>query len=114
MNNFWATKAELDELLRQADYLSLHAMVTAETRGMIGRREIELMKETAYFINVARSALTDEMALAEALQQKRIAGAAFDVYDKEPLPLDNPCLKLETNVILLPHIGGNTHEVGIH
>lgn len=113
MNSFGATKVELDELLRQADYISLHAVVTAGTKGMIGRREIEFMKETAYFINVARSALTDEMALYEALQQKRIAGAAFDVYDKEPLPADHPFLKLD-NVILLPHIGGNTHEVNIH
>lgn len=113
MNSLGATKVELDELVRQADYISLHAVVTAETRGMIGRREIEFMKETAYFINVARSALSDEMALSEALQQKRIAGAAFDVYDKEPLPADHPFLKLD-NVILLPHIGGNTHEVSIH
>ncbi len=106
-------KVELDALLAEADYVTLHAVVTAGTRGMIGARELGLMKPTAYFINTARSALTDEGALLKALSEKRIAGAALDVFDREPLPADSPFLALD-NAILLPHIGGATHEVTVH
>ena len=113
MSGSGVEKVELDELLARSDYVTLHALVSEGTRGMIGARELALMKPSAYFINVARSALTDEAALASTLGERRIAGAAFDVYDKEPLPLDHPFLALD-NVILLPHIGGNTREVTEH
>jgi D-3-phosphoglycerate dehydrogenase len=93
--------------------VTLHVMVSDSTQGMISSHEIALMKPTAYFINTARSALTDEMALYEALNQKKIAGAGFDVFDKEPLPIDHPFMSLD-NVVLLPHIGGATHEVTTH
>lgn len=111
--NYGAKRVDLDTLMRESDYVTLHAMVTDESRGMIGAREIDMMKPTAYFINTARSALTDEAALCEALRQKKIAGAGFDVFDKEPLPVDHPFMSLD-NVVLLPHIGGATHEITTH
>jgi len=106
-------QADLETLLRESDIITVHAVVTPETTGMLGAAQFALMKPTAYFVNVARAAMTDEAALAEALREKRIAGAALDVFSKEPPPLDHPLLQLD-NVIALPHIGGNTIEVSIH
>ena len=104
---------DLPTLLRESDYVSLHAKVTPETTAMLGSKEFALMKPTAYFLNLARAALTDEEALIQVLQQKRIAGAGLDVFSQEPLPADHPLLKLD-NVLALPHIGGNTAEVAAH
>jgi len=106
-------KVELDVLLREADIVSLHAPVTKSTIGMIGSREFSLMKPTAYFINTARAALVNEASLMDTLTQKRIAGAALDVYHQEPIPADHAFLKMP-HVIALPHIGGATHEVNDH
>jgi D-3-phosphoglycerate dehydrogenase len=106
-------KVDLDTLLRESDFVTLHVMVNEETRGMLPAEKLALMKESAYFINTARSALTDEKALTDMLRQKKIAGAGLDVYDKEPLPLDHPLMELD-NVVLLPHIGGATEEVSTH
>lgn len=100
----------LDELLRQADFVSLHASVTPQTWGLLGRRELALMKPTAYLINIARAAIIDQAALIEALQSGQIAGAALDVFWREPLPANHPLLKLE-NVILTPHLAGATQDV---
>jgi len=97
-----------EEVLREADYLSLHAPLTNETRTMIGAPQFEAMKPTAYLINTARGELVDEDALFVALSQKRIAGAALDVYAQEP-PHDSPLLGLR-NVVLTPHIGAHTRE----
>lgn len=106
-------RVELDELLRQSDYVSVHASVSEASRGLIGERELRLMKPTAYFVNTARSAVSDEAALLKALQERRIAGAALDVFDEEPLPVGHPLFDLD-NAILLPHIGGNTQEIAVH
>ena len=97
----------LDEVMR-ADVVNVFASLNDQTRGMIGRREIGLMRPEAYFVNIARGELVDEVALTEALQQRRIAGAALDVFAVEPLT-DSPLFALD-NVILTPHQAGLTHR----
>ena len=99
----------LDELLRQADYLSIHVPRTPQTSGLIGERELGLMKPTAFLINTARGAIVDEPALVRALAERRIAGAGLDVFVEEPLPLDHPFLGMD-NVLLTPHTAGTTEE----
>jgi D-3-phosphoglycerate dehydrogenase len=89
-------------LLKESDYISVHAALNEETRHLIGEKEFEQMKPAAYIINTARGAVIDEAALIQALQEKRIAGAALDVFEKEPVDPDNPLLKMD-NVIVLPH-----------
>lgn len=101
--------ASLDELLSKSDYISLHVPLTSETRGMIGRNEINKMKKTAYLINTSRGPVVDEEALYKALKEERIKGAALDVFLKEPIDPENPLLKLK-NVVLTPHIGSATIE----
>jgi D-2-hydroxyacid dehydrogenase (NADP+) len=98
---FPATK--LDEALPQADFVVLAAPETPETRGMIGAREFALMKPSAYFVNISRGALVDELALISALERKIIAGAALDVTSKEPLPPESPLWRLE-NAFITPHM----------
>ena len=98
----------LNEVLRNADFVSLHATLSEETRRMIGSPQLQAMRSSAYLINTSRGALVDERALYAALVKKQIAGAALDVYDVEP-PIDNPLLQLE-NVVVTPHIGAHTQE----
>jgi D-3-phosphoglycerate dehydrogenase len=93
-----------DELFRRADFLSIHLQLSPRTRGLIGARELGLMKPSAYLINTSRGPIVREAALIAALREKRIAGAGLDVFDVEPLPLDHPLRKLD-NVVLTPHLG---------
>jgi D-3-phosphoglycerate dehydrogenase len=93
-----------EALLRAADIVSLHVVLSERTRGLIGREEFALMKPSAYLINTARGPIVDEAALIAALRDKRIAGAGLDVYDIEPLPADHPLRALD-NVVLSPHLG---------
>ena len=100
---------EMDDLLRQSDVLSLHVRLSDETRGMIGRRELALMKEGALLVNGGRGELVDTLALVDALNSGRLAGAALDVYDVEPLPPDHPILTCR-QVVLTPHMADQTPE----
>jgi len=101
-------KASVDEVLREADFVSLHSPATPETRHLIDARRLALMKRGAFLINTARGDIVDEAALVEALQRGTIAGAALDVYEREPqVP---PELRTLENVVLLPHLGSATAE----
>ncbi len=98
----------LEEVLREADFLTLHVPLTEKTRHLIGEKEIKLMKDGAYLINCARGGVVDEKALYKALKEGKLSGAALDVFEKEP-PFDSPLLDLE-NVIVTPHLGASTVE----
>jgi phosphoglycerate dehydrogenase-like enzyme len=96
--------ASKEDLLRQADFISIHVILSQRSRGLIGAGDLALMKPTAYLINTSRGPIVDEGALLAALKEKRIAGAGLDVFDVEPLPLDHPLRRLD-NVVLTPHLG---------
>jgi phosphoglycerate dehydrogenase-like enzyme len=102
-------RVPFDELLTTADVVSVHMVLADSTRGLIGARELGLMKTDAYLVNTSRGALVDEPALIEALRERRIAGAGLDVYATEPLPKEHPLRGLN-NVILTPHTGYVTDE----
>jgi D-3-phosphoglycerate dehydrogenase len=101
---------DLQPLLRQSDLVSLHATLSSGTRHLIGRAELALMKPSAYLINTARGGLVDDAALVDALRARKLAGAALDVFQQEPLPRDHPYRGLK-NVILTPHMVGHTREI---
>ena len=93
-----------EELLESSDIVSIHLVLSARTRGLIGRDELRLMRPTAYLVNTSRGPIVDEAALVEALRAGRIAGAGLDVFDEEPVPLDSPLRSLP-NVLGTPHLG---------
>jgi len=101
----WLSPAALPDLLARSDVVVMCAPLTADTRHMIGARELRAMKSSAYFINVGRGATVDEPALAQALAERRIAGAAIDVFAQEPPPAGHPLYGLD-NVIVSPHVSG--------
>jgi phosphoglycerate dehydrogenase-like enzyme len=100
--------ADLDSVLAESDFVSLHLHLNEQTRHVIDDRRLRLMKPTAYLINVARGALVEERALIEALSERRIAGAGLDVFSQEPPASDHPLLKLP-NVVATPHVSGATY-----
>jgi D-3-phosphoglycerate dehydrogenase len=100
---------ELDELLKSSDVVSLHVKLTKDTEGLIGRRELGLMKKGSILINGARGAVVDTQALVERLNTGHLGGAAMDVFDEEPLPANHPILKCE-QVVLTPHCADMTPE----
>ncbi len=109
--NLPINKVSLEELLKTSDFVNIHALLTPETRGLIGRKELEMMKETAYLINTSRGAIVDEEALADILESKRIRGAGIDVYGEHGDPPDKSSKLLkQDNIVLTPHIGGVTAE----
>jgi D-3-phosphoglycerate dehydrogenase len=104
-----AKKVEFDQLLKESDIISIHARLTAETRGLIGKKEFAMMKKSVYLINTGRAELVDQQELYNVLRTQRIRGAALDVFSEEPLPSTHPFLSLD-NVTLTPHMGGSTPE----
>ena len=103
------SKTDIDTLMKSSDYISVHANLTNETKNLINEKRLSLMKKSAFIINCARGGIIDEQALFKYLKNNYIAGAALDVYQKEPITKDNPLLTLP-NVLLTPHIGALTHE----
>jgi len=104
-----AESVSLEKLLKESDFVTLHTVLSEETRGMISAEQLNVMKPTAYLINTSRGAVVDEKALIEALKDRKIAGAGLDVFVKEPIDVKNPLLKLD-NVLLSPHCAGNSQE----
>jgi phosphoglycerate dehydrogenase-like enzyme len=104
-----AERVEKDELFRRSDVVSIHLILSGRTRGLIGARELDLMKSTALLINTSRGPIVDEAALLAALKAKRIAGFGGDTFDVEPLPNDHP-LRSEPRALLTPHLGYVTEE----
>jgi D-3-phosphoglycerate dehydrogenase len=100
---------DLKTLLSTSDFVIVSSALTKETHGLIGETEINLLKATAYLVNVARGPIIDEQALTKALKENRIAGAALDVFEKEPPDPENPLLHLD-NVIVTPHMAGTSEE----
>lgn len=104
-----AVLTDLPSLLRKADIISIHKTLTAETEGLIGARELKMMKESAYLINTSRGPIIEEKMLIRALKEGWIRGAALDVFAEEPISQHNPLLDLD-NAVLAPHLGGSTWE----
>jgi phosphoglycerate dehydrogenase-like enzyme len=102
----YATK---EELFATADIVTVHVVLSPRSRGLVGRDDLARMKPTSYLVNTARGPIVDETALLETLQQRKIAGAAVDVFSVEPLPVDHPFRKLD-NLVLTPHLGYVTEE----
>jgi phosphoglycerate dehydrogenase-like enzyme len=97
----YATK---EDLFRQSDFVTIHVQLSDRSRGLVGAKDLGLMKPTAYLVNTARGPIVDEKALIAALAERRIGGAGLDVFDVEPLPLDHPFRKMD-NVVITPHLG---------
>ena len=102
-------RASLEELFRTSDIITCHAPLTTDTRHIVNRERLAMMKPAAVIINTSRGPVVDEAALIEALQQKRIAGAGLDVFEQEPVDPDNPLLRME-NVVVTPHTAGTTWD----
>jgi lactate dehydrogenase-like 2-hydroxyacid dehydrogenase len=104
-------RARLEQVLKEADFVSLHCPATPETRHLMNKERLSLMRADAYLINTARGDVVDEAALVEALTARKIAGAGLDVYEKEPQV--TPALLMMENVVLLPHLGSATRETRV-
>jgi D-3-phosphoglycerate dehydrogenase len=107
MKNFGVKKVDLDQLLRDSDFVSVHAREAPDTFHLLGDKQFSMMKSSGYVINTSRGSIIDEKALVKALKEKVIAGAAIDVFEDEPLKKDNPLLKL-TNATITPHMAGGS------
>jgi D-3-phosphoglycerate dehydrogenase len=103
-------KKDMTEVIRVADFLSLHVPLTEQTHGLMGRAQFELMKPGAFFINTSRGEVVQEAALVDALKNRKIAGAGLDVFENEPPDVNNPLFKMQ-NVIATPHSAALTREV---
>jgi D-3-phosphoglycerate dehydrogenase len=106
---YGAQKVELDELLRRADFISVHCPLTDETHHLLGTREFDLMQEGVFIVNTSRGPVIDEAALVASLRSGKVWGAGLDVFEREPLPLDSPLRDFD-NVTFTPHVGANSEE----
>jgi len=113
MKKFNVEHALFDELLCESDFVSIHCKLTSKTEGMIGKREFEIMRSSAFLINTARAGIVNREALYQALKKGQIMGAAFDVFYYEPIAADDPFLKL-CNFVITPHIGGASRDVRVY
>jgi D-3-phosphoglycerate dehydrogenase len=104
-----ATRVSKEDLFRKSDFVTIHTQLSARTRGVVGAADLSLMKPTSYLINTSRGPIVEKEALVAALRDRKIAGAALDVYDVEPLPLNDPLRKIE-NAVITPHLGYVTAE----
>jgi len=104
---------ELKEVLENADYITVHTPLTEETKHMLSTKEFAMMKKGVRVVNCARGGIIDELALVEAIKEGKVAGAALDVFEKEPLAADNPLLQVD-NVIITPHLGASTEEAQVN
>ena len=104
-----AAHVSKEELFRQSDFLSIHLQLSARTRGLVGAKDLALMKPTAFLINTSRGPIVNEPALLSSLGQRKLAGAGLDTFDVEPLPVNHPLRKLD-NVVLTPHLGYVSQE----
>lgn len=102
--------ASLEEVMRESDFVSIHASLRPDTHRLIGARELSLMKPSAYLVNIARGEIIDQPALVHVLHEGRIAGAALDVFEEEPLPKGHPLAEME-NVVVTPHLSASTTDV---
>ncbi|MFC1963449.1 NAD(P)-dependent oxidoreductase, partial [Chloroflexota bacterium] len=102
-------KTDLDDLIKKADFITVHCPLSPETTGLISSKRISMMKPTVYMVNTAAWEVVDNEALIGTLERRGIAGAGFDVYETHPLSLESALLKLD-NVVLTPHIGGATED----
>ncbi len=107
-----ARPVPLDELLATSDIVTIHVPLTSKTRGMLGERELEMMKPSSFLVNAARGLVVDEGALYQALRNRRIAGAGLDVLEQEPATPDNPLFELD-NVVITPHVAGFSTETSV-
>lgn len=105
-----AKYVNMDTLLRESDYISIHVSLNAESVHLIDESKLKRMKNTAFLINTSRGQVVDERSLIKAIKNKWIAGAALDVFEKEPLDSNSPLIRME-NVVLLPHIGSATYQI---
>ncbi|MHA2602535.1 MAG: D-2-hydroxyacid dehydrogenase [Candidatus Thorarchaeota archaeon SMTZ1-83] len=110
-NDIGAERTDLEDLLKRSDYVSLHVPLVPQTRGMIGERELDLMKESAFLINTARGGVVDEKALLKALDENKIAGAGLDVFEEEP-PVEWELVK-HPKVVATPHLSSSTSEAQV-
>ncbi|MCY6483411.1 2-hydroxyacid dehydrogenase [Clostridium aestuarii] len=110
INDVVQEKVSFDKLLRESDFITCHCKVDESTRGLMGKEEFNKMKETAYFINTSRGAIVDEEALIEALRERKIAGAALDVFESEPIYKKHPFVKELDNIVITPHLAGATYD----
>lgn len=109
MESYRCQKVDLDQLLKQADFITVHCPLTEETHHLLSTREFSLMKQGAFVVNTSRGPVIDDSALVKALRSGKLLGAGLDVYEREPLPLESPLREFD-NVILTPHVGASSRE----